>query len=387
MYRVGQEEIDAVAKVILSGELFRYHEGGECERFEKRYAEFVGAEHCRMTSSGTAALTAVLAGLGLGPGDEIIVPAQTYMATAISVLSVGAIPIIADVDESLTLCPRATDEIIGPRTRAMIPVHMWGLPCDMDSLTAIARKRDLLVIEDACQAVGGAYEGRMLGSIGDGGAFSFNYYKNMTAGEGGALVTDEAEVAQRAACMVDCCSFYWTGRQHDFRPFAATGSRASEIEGALMNVQLDRLPSMIHALRGQKKRILKETADTPLTPAPSRSLDWECGAQVVYTLPDEDSATAFVEKVGGVIAGKTGRHVFTEWDPILDHQGAHHPDLNPYNLPQNQECRREYPEGMCERSLDILSRTVMIANHPDRSESEVSALIDSIRQAAAEVLG
>ena len=185
MYRVGQKEVDAVARVLLSGELFRYHIGGECERFEKRYAKYVGAKHCRMTSSGTTALTAVLGGLGLGPGDEIIVPAQTYMATAISVLSVGAIPIIVDIDESLTLCPQSVDEAVGPKTRAVIPVHMWGLSCDMDGLMAVARKHDLLVIEDACQAVGGGYEGRKLGSIGHAGAFSFNYYKNMTAGEGG----------------------------------------------------------------------------------------------------------------------------------------------------------------------------------------------------------
>jgi dTDP-4-amino-4,6-dideoxygalactose transaminase len=386
MYRVGQKEVDAVARVLLSGELFRYHIGGECERFEKRYAKYVGAKHCRMTSSGTTALTAVLGGLGLGPGDEIIVPAQTYMATAISVLSVGAIPIIVDIDESLTLCPQSVDEAVGPQTRAVIPVHMWGLSCDMDGLMAVARKHDLLVIEDACQAVGGGYEGRKLGSIGHAGAFSFNYYKSMTAGEGGAFVTDDDEAAARAACMVDCCSFYWTGRQEDFRPFAATGSRASEIEGALMNVQLDRLPSMIRALRKQKKRILEETADTGLTPAPSRSPEWECGAQVVYTLPSEPAADAFASLTGGTVTGKTGRHVFTEWDPVLDHQGAHHPALNPYNLPQNRKCRRKYPKGMCQRSLDILSRTVMIGNHPDRKRAEVTALIKRINQAAAEVL-
>ncbi len=187
MYRIGTQEAQAVAQVIRSGKLFRYHAGGQCEKFEQRYAEYVGVKHAGLTSSGTTALTAALAGLDIGPGDEVIVPAYTYMATAIAVLAVGAIPVVIDVDESLTLSPSALDEAIGPRTRAVIPVHMIGLPCDMRAIMRIARRRKLKVVEDACQAVGGGYEGKMLGGIGHAGAFSFNYFKNMTCGEGGGV--------------------------------------------------------------------------------------------------------------------------------------------------------------------------------------------------------
>src|SRR5882724_10354955 len=127
MYRIGQPEIDSVARVINSGKLFRYHQGGECERFEKRYAKFLRVKNVGLTSSGTTALTAALAGLGIGPGDEVIVPAHTYMATAVAVLAVGAIPVIVDVDESITLDPETLAASIGPRTKAVIPVHMWGL--------------------------------------------------------------------------------------------------------------------------------------------------------------------------------------------------------------------------------------------------------------------
>lgn len=179
MYRIGQRELDWIAGVFATGNLFRYlAEGGaECERFETRYAERLGVRHCLMTASGTNALTAALMGAGVGPGDEVIVPACTYMATPMAVLAAGAIPVIVDIAESLGMSPDALRDGIGPRTRAVIPVHMWGLPCDMDSIMETAADRGLLVIEDACQAVGGAYEGRMLGSIGDVGAFSFNYYK------------------------------------------------------------------------------------------------------------------------------------------------------------------------------------------------------------------
>jgi dTDP-4-amino-4,6-dideoxygalactose transaminase len=386
MYRVGQKEVDAVAKVLLSGKLFRYHKGGECARFEERYAEALGVKHVVMTSSGTTALTAAVSALGIGPGDEVIVPACTYMATAIAVVSAGAIPIIVDIDESITIDPRAVAAAVGPRTRAVLAVHMWGLACNMKAIMRVARKHKLFVIEDACQGVGGGYEGRMLGSIGHTGAFSFNYYKNMTCGEGGAVVTNDEEAAHRARCMIDCCSFYWTGREEDFRPFASNGSRASEIEGALMNVQLDRLPGMISRMRSEKKRILKETADTGLEAAPLNSPDYECGSHVMYRLPSAEQADQFASLVHGTVCGKTGRHVYTEWDQIFSHQGAPHPALNPFTLPQNRRCRKDYTKGMCAKSLDILNRTVMIGTHPDHKRPDVTRIIKRIRSAAAEVL-
>ncbi len=342
MFRVGQKEVDAIAKVLLSGKLFRYGVGGECARFERRYAKALGVKHVCMTSSGTTALTAALAGLGVGPGDEVLVPACTYMATAVAVLAAGAIPVVVDIDESLTLSPKAAAAAVGPRTRAVVPVHMWGLACDMDAIMRMARRKKLLVVEDACQAVGGAYEGRMLGSIGHAGAFSFNYYKNMTCGEGGAVVTDDDQAIAHARCMVDCCNFYWTGRQQDVQPFTSNGSRASELEGAMLNVQLDRIGPMIRTMRRQKARILKETADTGLTPARSNSLEWECGTHVMFTLPTAEQADRFAALVQGTVCIKTGRHVYTEWDPIFAHRGAAHPALDPFNLPENAECRKEY---------------------------------------------
>ncbi|MFO8007778.1 MAG: DegT/DnrJ/EryC1/StrS family aminotransferase [Candidatus Brocadiia bacterium] len=385
MYRVGREEVDAMAEVILSGELFRYHEGGQCERFERRYAELLGVRHVCMTASGTAALRAALIGLGIGPGDEVLVPACTYMSTAVAVLSVGAIPVIVDIDESLLLCPQAAEAAVGPHTRAMIPVHMWGLPCNMDALMDLAERRDLVVVEDACQAVGGAYEGRMLGSIGRAGAFSFNYYKNITCGEGGAVVTDDDDVAERARCAVDCCNFYWQGRSDDVRPFASAGARASELEGAMLNVQLDRLKPMIQAMREHKRHVLEQTADVGLEIVPSHSPDYECATHLMYRLPNAPAADRFAELVEGVVCGKTGRHVYTEWDPILEHRGAHHPALDPFNLPENEACRKEYSPDMCSRSLDILNRTVMVATHPDWGAEERSGVVERISAAAQQV--
>jgi dTDP-4-amino-4,6-dideoxygalactose transaminase len=160
MYIAGQEEIDAIARVIRSNALFRYGIGQECDRFEARYAKYLGVKHFALSASGSNALAAAMVAVGLGPGDEVLIPAHTYMATATSVLAVGAIPVIVDIDESITIDPKALEAAIGPRTKAVVPVHMWGAACHMDRIMDIAKRRGLIVIEDACQGVGGGYEGR-----------------------------------------------------------------------------------------------------------------------------------------------------------------------------------------------------------------------------------
>ncbi|MDP6699360.1 MAG: aminotransferase class I/II-fold pyridoxal phosphate-dependent enzyme, partial [Candidatus Latescibacteria bacterium] len=163
MYRIGEAEVKRIQKLFDSGNIFRYGSGGECDRFEKNWARYVGADYCRMARSGTSALYTALVGLGVGPGDQVIVPSYTYMATALAVLAAGAIPVVADVDKSLTLCPKDLERRITRHTRAVIPVHMVGLPCNMKKINKIARQYNILVLEDACQAVGGGYEGKLLG--------------------------------------------------------------------------------------------------------------------------------------------------------------------------------------------------------------------------------
>ncbi len=381
MYEIGQEEIDAVARVIQSGRLFRYQEPSECARFERRWAETLGVGHARLTASGTNALTVAVMAAGVGPGDEVIVPACTYMASAVAVLAAGAIPVIVDIDETTTLDPQALADAVGPRTRAVMPVHMWGFSCDMDAIMRIANDRGLIVIEDACQAVGGAFEGRMLGSIGQLGAHSFNYFKNITCGEGGAVITSDERLFQRIVNGVDCCGFYWNGRDEEFAGFTANSSRASEIEGAILNVQLDRLDGMLEAMRSQKKRISQAVGDV-VRLSPCNSPDYECGASNLFLLDTPEQADAFAKAAGGGVLIKTGRHVYTEWDPILQHRGAHHEALNPFALPANRGCRMDYRPDMCQRSLEILARTVRVDNHPRTTEQDLMTRIERIRAAA-----
>ena len=385
MYIVGQEEIDAVAEVIRSKALFRYGVGHECDRFERRYADYLSVSHFALAASGSNALAAAMAALGLGPGDEVIIPAHTYMATATSVLSVGAIPVIVDIDESLTLDPIAFAEAIGPRTRAVVAVHMWGTACDMDAIMAVAAKHGLIVIEDACQGVGGSYHGRKFGSIGHAGCFSFNYYKNMTSGEGGGVAINDNDVAERVRCVIDPCHFYWQGRTDGVQPFVANGARATEITGALLNVQLDRLDGMVTAMRAERDAILARTeslGNLGLKPSPLNSVADDCGTQVFFSLPSAQAASRFSSLFSSVVAGHTGRHNYTEWDQVLMGAGAAHPALNPFNMPQNAECRRHYAPDMCARSLEILNRTVMVPTHPEHGTREIEDTIHNINAAA-----
>jgi dTDP-4-amino-4,6-dideoxygalactose transaminase len=329
-------------------------------------------------------------GLGIGPGDEVLVPAHTYMASATSVLAAGAIPVIVDVNESITIDPAAIEAAIGPRTRAVIAVHMWGTTCDMDAIMEIARRRKLLVIEDACQAVGGSYKGRKLGTIGDIGAYSFNFYKNMTAGEGGGVVTNDDAVAKRVNCAIDPCHAFWTGRDEDSKPFAGNGARASEFMGAVLNVQLDRIDGVIDAMRRERDTILAGIRDLEslgLRAAPLNSREFDCGTNVFLTLPSAATAVVFVKTFPSVIAGKTGRHTYTEWDQVLMGMGAAHPLMNPYNMPANAECRKTYSKDMCARSLEILNRTVLVPTHPLHTKGEIEDIIHNIKAATRVALG
>ena len=390
MYTVGDEEAAAIAAAIRDKALFRYGVGNQCERFEQRYAAYLGVKHFALCASGSNALAAAMTAVGPGPGDEVLIPAHTYMASATSVLAAGAIPVIVDIDETVTIDPKAIEDAIGPRTKAVVPVHMWGAACAMDAIMEIATRRNLIVIEDACQGVGGGYEGRKFGAIGHIGAFSFNYYKNMTAGEGGGVAVNDERLAKRVHCAIDPCHFYWNGRDQTEMPFAGNGARASELMGAMLNVQLDRLDGMIQAMRAEKKKILKGTAqlgNIGLRPSPMNSPDHDCSTQVMYSMPSADAASRFVKIFPSVIAGKTGRHTYTEWDQVLMGAGAAHPAMNPYNMPANAECRRTYSKDMCARSLEILNRTVMVATHPEHTEQETADIVHNINVAARVALG
>lgn len=205
--RIDAEEEAAVLEVLRSKRLFRYYGPNpgpsKVAELEQEFAARMGASHGLAVTSGTAALICGLMGLEIGPGDEVILPAFTWIASASAVVAVGAVPILAEVDDSLTLDPVDVEAKISPYTKAILPVHMRGLPCKMDALMGVARKHNLKVLEDSAQANGASFKGRRVGSIGDAGAFSLQFNKIITSGEGGMVITSDRMVFERAVMFHD----------------------------------------------------------------------------------------------------------------------------------------------------------------------------------------
>ena len=387
MYRIGQEEIDAVARVIEARELFKVNGGAlqETFNFEKELKEKLNSEHTILMTSGHAALTSALIGMGIGPGDEVIVPAYTYIASAMAVVAAGAMPVIAEVDESLLLDPVDVEKKITERTKALIAVHMQGYPCDMDALSDVAKRHNIKILEDACQAVGGSYKGKRLGTIGDAGALSFNHFKIITAGEGGALLTNSKKIFERALIYHDSSAVAYFGNQmEDFETEAFCGVeyRTNEITAAILREQLKKLDGILEDLRRNKKLLMKELAPH-FDFIKSNDPEGDCSTTLTLKFKSEEEAkkVAGNSKFGITIPINTGKHVYTEWTPILEKKGALHPLMNPFNMEANKHV--EYSKDMCPKTLELLKCTGHLSISPIWSEQTVkdvaSMLIDALK--------
>ena len=390
MYRIGQEEIDAVKRVIESKNLFKINDAlRETEQTEALLREKFGVKRSLLVTSGFAALASALTAMGVGPGDEVIVPAYTYIATAMAVVAAGAIPVIADIDGTFTLDPAEAEKKITPRTKCMIPVHIQGFPCNMDALCALAEKYGLDILEDACQADGGSYRGRRLGSIGRAGALSFNQFKVITAGEGGALLTDDDALYERALIYHDASAIAFFGDQlKDVTEpqFCGTEFRTNEIAAAILHQQLLKLDGILTDLRANKKALTERIADV-CEIGPSNDIAGDCGVTLPVVLPDEKTGRAFCAAAGcgAYLPIDTGKHIYTHWTAILETRGAYLPAMDPFRFPENRGRIPDYKNEVYPRTLELLARTAFIPVNPDWTEKEIEEIAQKLRDAAKEV--
>ncbi|MBO5216033.1 MAG: DegT/DnrJ/EryC1/StrS family aminotransferase [Clostridia bacterium] len=386
MYRIGQEEIDEVAKVIESKQLFKINDGfGQVKHAEQRMCEIFNSKYALMMTSGHAGLASALVALGVGPGDEVIVPAYTYIATAIAVLETGAIPVIAEVDETLTLCPIDTEKKISKHTKAIVPVHIQGFPCDMDKIMALAEKYGLYVVEDACQADGGSYKGKRLGSIGNSGAFSFNYFKIVTAGEGGALITNDKTLYERALIYHDSSAIAYFGEQLsgvETEQFCGSEYRANEISAAVLRMQLEKMDGILRDLRKNKKYVMDELNGVAKF-IPSNDIEGDCGTTLAFVFDSESQARAFstAEGVNGSLPIDTGKHVYKNWTPVMQKRGAFNPLMDPFKMEANKDIVPAYTDDMCPKTLDLLSRVVYVSVNPDWTKEEIDNELAVLKKA------
>ncbi|WP_347174588.1 DegT/DnrJ/EryC1/StrS family aminotransferase [Polaribacter uvawellassae] len=264
----GDAERKEVNDVLESGVLMRYGFDGarnghwKAKELEEELQNNLGVKHAQLTSSGTTALNVALAVLGVGAGDEVIMPTFTFVASFESILAAGATPILVEIDDTLTLDPKAVEAAITPKTKVVMPVHMCGSMADLDALKAICDKHNLILLEDACQAIGGSYKGKKLGTIGDAGCFSFDYVKTITCGEGGAMVTNDPNLAINADHYTDHGHDHvGNDRGAESHPFLGYNFRISELNAAVGLAQVRRLDDFV-ATQRKNKKALKDALKT-----------------------------------------------------------------------------------------------------------------------------
>jgi 8-amino-3,8-dideoxy-alpha-D-manno-octulosonate transaminase len=309
----GEEERKEVNDVLETGILMRYGFDGprkghwKAKELEQALCERLGCGYAQLTSSGTTALTTAMAALGIGAGDEVIMPAFTFVASFEAVLSVGAIPVLVDVDDTLTLSPAAVEAAITPRTKCVMPVHMCGSMADLDALASICKAHHLLLLEDACQSTGATYKGKHLGTIGNAGTLSFDFVKTVTCGEGGAVLTDDKGIFEK------CDQYTDHGHDHlgvdrgaDLHPYLGYNFRISELHAAVGLAQLRKLEYFL-AIQRKNQQALKDILSSIPEISWRRVPDpkGDSGTFLSWFLPTEAITRAVVEGLRnkGILAG------------------------------------------------------------------------------------
>jgi 8-amino-3,8-dideoxy-alpha-D-manno-octulosonate transaminase len=387
------QAILAAEKNLRGPHLFRYYnpKPSKVAEAEKLFAKYLGVKHVLAVNSCTSALIASMRALGIGAGDEVIVPAYTFFATASTVCASNAIPVIADVDDTLTLDPKDVERKITPRTKAIAVVHMRGMPAQMDKLMAIARKHKVAVIEDVAQAAGGSFHGKKLGNIGTMGCFSFDYYKILNSGEGGFVTTNDEWLYTRAQSWHDCAACWRPNRfaseQREGELFCGENYRMSELQGAVAVAQIRKAESYLKGYRLNKGRIaqaLKLPSDVSLQRVADPKGD--TGICLIIFLPDVEKTKWALKAMqaegvpaGGIYDHKVKDwHIYAYWEHILGQKSVA-PDRLPWSGVK-KSLLPKYDPKMCPQCLDYLSRAIMIDIHWAYSAGECRAIASGINK-------
>ena len=400
---IGEEEKREVLEVLEAKWLFRYY-GPEdfpskVKRLEEEYARYTGKKHCLALNSCTSSLICGLVAVGVEPGGEVIVPAYTFFASVAAVVAARGVPVVAEVDKSLTLDPEDVERKITSRTKVILPVHMRGMPCKMDRIMEIAKKHGLKVVEDVAQANGGSFRGKKLGSFGDVGCFSLQFHKVITSGEGGILVTDDDLYYIRAQAYHDVAACW---RKDRFAPpefegeiFFGVNFRMGELAGAVALAQFKKIESIVSRMQRNKKRIKERIRN--IKGLDFREVNDERGdvsvCLIIY-LPDPGTAKVFGEALraegveGGTIYDKSipDWHIYAHWPILL---GKMMPTKKgcPFNCPLTPNGMEiKYTEDMCPQTLNWLSRAIHIDIPPQMSDEDCDQISTAIEKVASVLL-
>ena len=355
-FLVGEEERRHVAEVMETGYLSRYGKEDNPKfkhkvvTLEQRFAERSGVRHALAVNGGTGAIMASLVALGVGPGVEVLVPGYTFVASLSAVLAVGGIPVLTEIDESLTMDPGDLEGKITPKTRVIMPVHMLGNPSAMDAIIAVARRRKLLVLEDSCQAMGATYRGRPIGTMGEIGAFSLNFQKTITSGDGGLVITDDDGLYERAFAYHDQGHKpLRMGLEIGTRSILGINLRMNELSGAFALGQLEKLDRVISMLKDRKGKFKAALAEARIPGMKFRTLNdpGECGTLLVVIFDEATRAARVAKELGSKTLAESGWHVSNHMEQIL--------------AVTDEKGRPRYRQGMLPRTDGILARSIALS--------------------------
>ncbi len=384
-----QAEVDAVMQVLKAQSPYRFYGPNFLNitgQFEEEFRDYVGTKYALAVTSGTAALHTTLIGLGVREGDEVILPAYAWVSCPSAIVAAKATPVLANVDNSLTINPEDVEKKITDKTKVIMAVHIRGVPSDLDPLKKIAKDQGIFLLEDVAQCGGGSYKGKKLGSIGNVGSFSFQLNKMISAGEGGAAVTDDKVTFERMLMFHDVGTPFRAGEVDEphlsIKPFPGVNYRLNEVSSAILRAQLKKEDQIIARVRANKAKIKKGISD--IAGIQFRRLpdpNGEIGVAVVFYVDTPEKARTFrdailaegIKRISGMYPGvmydpkRFDGHVFTAWGHLVPGvDQAAKSDLVP--------------------TLDLLGRAVHIDVSPMDTEEGINDIIEAVHKIASVVL-
>jgi dTDP-4-amino-4,6-dideoxygalactose transaminase len=364
---IGEEEKKALMEVIEAGYLFRYGDlsnprfKAKVWNLEREFANKIGSKYGLAVTSGTTALLTALWSLGIGPGNEVIVPGYTFIASITSIIFSRAIPILAEVDKTLTLDPQDVIKKITPKTKAIMLVHMLGNPGHLNEMVKIAENNNLLLLEDCAQSMGAKYENKSVGTFGQMGAFSLNVYKTISAGDGGMIVTDDEDLYKRAFAIHDQGHLpLRQGVEQGKRSVLGLNFRMNELTAAVAQAQLKKLDYIRNKLK-ENKHILKSIISTNKEIEFRHILDkdGDVGTLLTFFMPTAESAEKLANKLETTTISKSGWHVYNNMEHFLQKMTVTDEGC-PFTCPYyNSEI--EYKKGMLPQTDELLNRAINIS--------------------------
>lgn len=386
MYYLDEQEIEALRTLFQKKKLFRYQGSGpsECELFESEFSAYLGTQHSLLLNSGTNALLLSLLSGGIQPGDEVLIPSYTFVATAAAVVMAGAIPIIVNIDSQLSMDMAEAESKITDKTKAIILVHMDGLAANVEQTIALSQKHKLIFIEDAAQAIGGSFREQKLGFYGDFGCFSLNESKNISCGEGGILTTSHKPFFDTAFILHDTPVQFSPTKKESLagvKTFIGHSMRVSEIQGVIMRSQLSRLEEILSELRKRKKIIIDTVLGSSSVSIPTGYCpQGDCGASIHLQFETPDKALLLAKKLrdlGLLFAPVTSRpaHASWKWVSLFGDKGNIQSARNPFLTPE-----KKYSYSTADQlvSVDILSRTV-------KMDIDIHSSLDQTKEKAMQI--